>query len=156
MKSLVTQGLLTRTASKSDRRSARFDLSERGRVVYAQDPFEDLVRATAELPQDLQAELHAALERVTSRMAHERQKPSFGNCHDCLHLEEYASREDNGTDYFCRVEDKPIVESRLGEICIHHEPGAGRSLANFRKAPGLLVSTGIPETASRHPCGACD
>jgi len=144
VKSLVTQGLLTRTASKSDRRSARFDLSERGRVVYAQDPFEDLVRATAELPQDLQAELHAALERVTSRMAHERQKPSFGNCHDCLHLEEYAPREDNGTDYFCRVEDKPIVESRLQEICIHHEPGAGRGSLTCLPA---TVSSGSSKAA---------
>jgi len=125
LKSLVTQGLLIRTRSKSDRRSARFDLSERGRVVHTQDPFEDLVRATAELPQDLQAELHAALERVTSRMARERQKPPFGNCRNCLHLEEYLPREDNVTDYFCRKEDKPIVESRLEEICIEYEPSAG-------------------------------
>lgn len=125
VKSLVTQGLLTRTRSKSDRRSARFDLSERGRVVHAQDAFEDLVRATAELPQDLQAELHAALERVTSRLARERQKPPFGTCHGCLHLEEYLPREDNVTDYFCRVEGKPIVESRLEEICIEYQPRAG-------------------------------
>ncbi len=134
MKSLVTQGLLTRTPSKSDRRSARFDLSERGRVVHAQDPFEDLVRAIAELPPDLQVELHAALERVTSRMARERRKPPFGDCRSCLHLEEYAAREDNGTDYFCRMVGKPIVESGLEEICVHYEPGAVESLANFRKA----------------------
>lgn len=134
MKSLVTQGLLTRTPSKSDRRSARFDLSERGRVVHAQDPFEDLVRATAELPQDVQAELHAALERLTSRMGRERRKPPFGNCPNCLHLEEYVRREDNGTDYFCRMKGKPIVESGLEEICILYEPSAGGSSANFRKA----------------------
>lgn len=124
VKSLVTQGLLTRTASKSDRRSARFDLSERGRVVYAQDRFEDLVRAIAELPQNLQADLHAALERVTCRMACERHRPPFGTCRNCLHFEETAHRDDNVTDYFCRVEDKPIAESRLEEICIHYAPGA--------------------------------
>ena len=147
VKSLVTQGLLTRTPSKSDRRSARFDLSERGRVVHAQDPFEDLVRAIAELPQGLQTELHAALERVTSRMARECQKPPFGNCHYCRHLEESLPREDNVTDYFCRVEEKPIVESRLEEICINYEPGAGACVRT-----GRLTTDDVSTQMEERPC----
>lgn len=129
VKSLVAQGLLIRTPSKSDRRSARFDLSERGRVVYAQDCFEDLVLAITELPQDLQTALHVALEHVTTRIARERQKPLFGTCPNCLHLKKCVRRDDddNVTEYFCRVEEKPIVASRLEEICINHEPGGGDS-----------------------------
>lgn len=124
VKNLVTQGLLTRTRSKSDGRSVRFDLTERGRVVHGQDPFEDMARAIAELPQGLQVKLLAALERVTGRMAHERQRPSFGSCRSCLHLEECVSCEDFVADYFCRQENQPIEVSRLEEICINYEPGA--------------------------------
>ena len=121
VRSLMDQGLLTRTPSKSDRRSAYFDLSERGRVVYAQDSFDDLARAIAELPQDLQAALHTALARVTNRMARKRQKPLFGTCLSCAHLKK-CKAGDNATDYYCQVKEKPILESRMDEICIDYEP----------------------------------
>jgi len=124
VKSLVIRGLVTRTRSESDGRSVRFDLSERGRVVHGQDPFEDLARAIAELPQGLQAKLQVALERVTGRMAHERQRQPLGTCTSCLHLEECVLCEDSLADYFCRLENEPIEEPKLEEICINYEPGA--------------------------------
>ena len=124
VKSLVNHGLVTRIRSKSDGRSVQFDLTERGRVVHGQDPFKELTRAIEELPQGLQAKLHTALERVTGCMAHECQRPSFGSCVSCLHLEECVPYEDNVTDYFCRVENEPIEESKLEKICINYEPGA--------------------------------
>ena len=125
VKSLVAQGLLTRTRSKSVGRSARFDLTERGHVVYGHDPFKDLVRAIAELPQGLQVKLQAGLERVTGRMAHKRQRQPFGTCPSCLYLEECVSCEDYVKDYFCRLENEPIEESKREEICINYEPRAG-------------------------------
>jgi DNA-binding MarR family transcriptional regulator len=123
--SLVAKGLVTRTRSMSDRRKARFDLTDEGRVVYDQDPFEVLARAIAELPQGLQTELRAALERVTGRMAREHQKPPFGACTSCLHLQECVPYEDYVADFFCRIEDSPIEESTLEKICINYEPDAG-------------------------------
>jgi hypothetical protein len=108
MKSLVTQGLLSRTRSKSDGRSSRFDLTERGRVVHGQDPFADLARAIAELPQGLQAELRSTLERVTGRIAHDRQRPSFGPCTHCRFLEKCVLNEDNVPHF----PDEPDILSR--------------------------------------------
>jgi DNA-binding MarR family transcriptional regulator len=125
VKSLVTQGLLTRTRSKSDGRSARIDLSERGRVLYSHDPFADLAGAIAELPQGLQTKLHSALERLTGRLAGQRQKPSFGACPSCLHLAKCPPCEGSPGDYFCRQENEPIEESSLEEICLNYQPGSG-------------------------------
>ena len=135
--SLVSKGLLDRTRSKSDGRSVGFDLTEKGRVVHAHDPFEDLVCAIAELPQGLQDNLRTALERVTGRIAREREKPPFGTCPSCLHLEECIFHEDYVADYFCRVEGRPIEESKLEDICINFEPGAGTPMKRtFAKERG--------------------
>jgi DNA-binding MarR family transcriptional regulator len=125
VKSLVSQGFLTRTRSEKDGRSVRFDLTERGRVVHDQDPFKDLVSAIEEIPQGLKAELHSALERVTDRFAHERERPSFGSCAHCSHLEECAHREDVEEDYFCHFENSPIEVINLNQLCVNYEPGAG-------------------------------
>ena len=125
VKSLVSQGYLTRTRLESDGRSARFDLTEAGRVLYGNDPFEDLVCAIAELPQGLQSNLLTALERVMGHMARERQKRPFGTCPLCGHLDECVYRKDEVIEYFCRFENEPIEPSELEKICINFEPRAG-------------------------------
>jgi DNA-binding MarR family transcriptional regulator len=136
VKSLVSQGYLTRTRSESDGRSARFDLTQAGRVLYGNDPFEDLVRAIAELPQGLQGKLLVALERVMGHMARERQKRPFGTCPFCGHLDECVSRKDEVIEYFCRLENEPIESSELEEICINFEPRAGSVMKrSFTREP---------------------
>ena len=125
VKSLVSQGYLTRTRLESDGRSARFDLTEAGRVLNGNDPFEDLVCAIAELPEGLQSKLLAALGRVMGRMARERQKRPFGTCPLCGHLDECVYRKDEVIEYFCRLENEPIEPSELEEICINFKPRAG-------------------------------
>ena len=132
VKSLVSQGYLTRTRLESDGRSARFDLTEAGRVLYGNDPFEDLVRAIAELPQGLQSKLLAALAQVMGHMARERQKRPFGTCPFCGHLDECVNRKDDVIKYFCRLENEPLEPSEIEEICINFEPGAGSALSVFK------------------------
>jgi DNA-binding MarR family transcriptional regulator len=136
IKSLVSQGYLTRTRLESDGRSARFDLTEAGRVLYGNDPFEDLVCAIAELPQGLQSKLLTALERVMGRMARERQKRPFGTCPLCGHLDECVYRKDEVIKYLCRFENEPIEPSELEDICINFEPGAGSAMKHsFTREP---------------------
>ena len=136
VKSLVSQGYLTRTRLESDGRSARFDLTEAGRVLYGNDPFEDLVRAIAELPQGLQSKLLAALEQVMGHMARERQKRPFGTCPFCGHLDECVNRKDEVIEYFCRLENEPLEPSEIEEICINFEPGAGSAMKrSFTREP---------------------
>jgi len=50
IKSLETQGYLTRIRSEGDRRSVRLVLTEKARGILANDPFESLVRAADSLP----------------------------------------------------------------------------------------------------------
>lgn len=136
VKSLVSRGYLTRTRSESDGRSARFDLTEAGRVLYGNDPFEDLVCAIAELPQGLQSKLLVALERVTGHMAAERQKRPFGTCPFCGHLDECVYRNDELIEYFCRLENEPIERSEIEAICINFEPGSGSAMKrSFTREP---------------------
>ena len=136
IKSLVSQGYLTRTRLESDGRSVRFDLTEAGRVLYGNDPFEDLVCAIAELPQGLQSKLLTALERVMGRMARERQKRPFGTCPLCGHLDECVYRKDEVIKYLCRLENEPIEPSELEDICINFEPGAGSAMKHsFTREP---------------------
>ena len=136
VKSLVSQGYFMRTRSESDGRSAHFDLTEAGRVLYGNDPFEDMVRAIAELPQGLQNKLLAALERVMGRMACERQNRPFGTCPLCSHLDKCVYYENLEREYFCRLESEPIESSELEEICINFEPGAGSAMKRtFTREP---------------------
>ncbi len=136
VKSLASQGYLTRTRLESDGRSARFDLTEAGRELTGNDPFEDLVRAIAELPQGLQGKLLVALERVMGHMARERQKRPFGTCPFCGHLEQCVYRKDEAIEYFCRLENEPIEPSELEEICINFEPSARSAMKHsFTREP---------------------
>jgi DNA-binding MarR family transcriptional regulator len=136
VKSLVGQGYLTRTRSESDGRSARFDLTETGRVLYGNDPFEDLVRAIAELPQGLQNNLLVALERVMGHVARERQKRPFGTCPLCDHLDECVYRRDEVIEYFCSLENVPIEPAGMEEICINFKPGARSAMKrSFTREP---------------------
>ncbi len=125
VKSLVAQGYLARTRSQSDRRLVRIDLTDEGRALFRDDPFEDLVTAVAELPQGLRHSLSAALERVTARMVCDRRNRPFGTCLLCAHLEKCIRGGERMGDYVCRFENEPLEEAELEEICVNYEPAAG-------------------------------
>jgi DNA-binding MarR family transcriptional regulator len=122
VKGLVERGLLTRSRSRSDGRSVRFDLSEAGRVVFDQDPFNDLVQAINELPLGMQSSLQAALARVTFCLAHDNQRPPFGNCSSCHYLKTFLPNENLRSEYFCMLDSKPLKKSWLEKLCVNYAP----------------------------------
>ncbi|MGI9383149.1 MAG: MarR family winged helix-turn-helix transcriptional regulator [Methyloligellaceae bacterium] len=128
VKSLVTQGYLSRTRSSSDGRSARLDLTDKGRTLRVQDPFDALIDAIADLPPALQTQLTAALEHVMGRLADDRGKRPFGTCTACSYLEECVCRQPDDADHLCAFIGQPLADAELDEICINFEPGEGLSL----------------------------
>ena len=124
-KSLVDKGYLERTRSESDGRSIRFDLTDEGRAVMRDDPFQVLVDAIGELPPGMQTNLLVAVERITQEMSCGGENRSFGSCSLCAHLDRCVFHEDEEADYFCRHENEPVAATELDEICVNFEPGAG-------------------------------
>lgn len=122
VKSLVTQGYLTRTRSTSDGRSARLDLTAKGRTLREQDPFEALVQAISGLPVSMQTALAAALERILGRLASARGKRLFGSCRTCSFLEECLCHPPQEAECLCTLVGQPLQESELDELCVNYEP----------------------------------
>jgi len=121
VKSLVSQGLLSRTRSLSDGRSAHFDLTDRGLLVHGQDPIIDMAHEFESLSQDQQEELVNLLKRITSRFAVKRQRSHCGYCENCIHMETAMSNNGNNLDYFCREKISPIEVAELNKMCIFCE-----------------------------------
>jgi DNA-binding MarR family transcriptional regulator len=69
IKNLEIQGYLTRIRSQADGRSARLDLTNKGRVILANDPFEAVVRAADDLPPGVHGHFAAALQRMLGSLA---------------------------------------------------------------------------------------
>ena len=67
IKSLETQGYLTRTRSEADGRSARLDLIDKASAILAHDPFEALVRAADALPPAPEATSSALYSACSTR-----------------------------------------------------------------------------------------
>ena len=127
VKSLVTQGDLSRTPSSTDGRSSRLDLTDKGRTLREQDPFDDLVGAIADLPPALQSQLTAALAHVMGRLADDRGKRPFGTCTACSYLENCICRQPDDPDHLCALVGQPMAATELDEICINFEPCGDRS-----------------------------
>jgi DNA-binding MarR family transcriptional regulator len=123
IKSLETQGYLTRMRSEDDRRSVRLVLTEKARRILANDPFESLVRAADSLPQSVQGHFANALQRMLGQVAQERGKPPFGTCTSCQHLESDGCSRDEPTPYACGFTSEPLLLEELDEVCINFVPG---------------------------------
>jgi DNA-binding MarR family transcriptional regulator len=125
IKSLETQGYLTRMRSKDDGRSVRLVLAEKARAILANDPFESLVRAADSLPSSVQGHFANALQRMLGQVAQERGKPPFGTCTSCQHLEsDGCSREEHTpTPYACGFTSEPLLLEELDGICINFIEG---------------------------------
>lgn len=123
VKSLVTNGYLERVKSTSDGRSARLDLTPKGKALQSDDPFKDLVQAIAELPGGLRQNLFNALERVMGSVAKIRGKRTFGTCDTCCFLEECLCRATGEPPFHCKYVDQPLQTGELAQICINYVPG---------------------------------
>lgn len=118
-KSLECRGLIVRRRSEEDGRSVRFDLTEQGWKLLAQDPFQDLVAAVATLDETERRAFHATLMRLAAQLAARRGLPVFGTCDDCKHLEERTS----GAHCACMGRD--IDAADRARLCANHAIGAG-------------------------------
>jgi len=123
IKSLETQGYLTRIRSEDDRRSVRLVLTGKASGILANDPFESLVRAADSLPPSVQGNFANALQRMLGQVAQERGKPPFGTCTSCQHLESDGCSRDEQTPYVCGFTSEPLLLEELDGVCINFIPG---------------------------------
>ncbi len=123
IKSLETQGYLTRMRSEDDRRSVRLALTEKARGILANDPFESLVRAADSLPPSVHGHFASALQRMLGQVAQERGKPPFGTCTSCQHLESDGYSPDEQTHHACGLASEPLLLEELDGVCITFVPG---------------------------------
>ncbi len=123
IKSLETQGYLTRMRSEDDRRSVRLVLTDKARGILANDPFESLVRAADFLPPSVQGHFASALQRMLGQVAQERGKAPFGTCTSCQHLESDGCSREGQTPYACGFSREPLLLEELGGVCINFVQG---------------------------------
>jgi DNA-binding MarR family transcriptional regulator len=122
VKGLVDQGYLTRTASDTDGRSARIDLTDKAKAILARDPFEAMVEAAEALPTHHRGRLVKILERMLDNVARQRGRPSFGTCSFCAHLRCDAGCEAARQPYRCQLLNEPLSAADTEQICISFAP----------------------------------
>jgi len=111
IRSLERRGLLARTRSEHDRRSVRFELTEAGRAMLAQDPLRDLIDVIARLGSGERDRFLQTLSRLAAALAERRQAPAFGTCRDCTH---FTTSE--GTAY-CACMAADLALEDIGRLC---------------------------------------
>ena len=128
VKSLVNRGYLIRTRSQRDGRSARLDVTEKGKAALADDPLEILVGAAQALSPRARMSLESALERMVRYVAQEHGRCSFGMCPSCLHLRGNGSCVEGRPPYECGFLDEPLEEAELDQVCVNFEPGRNSAM----------------------------
>lgn len=132
VKALVGAGLLERHASASDRRSARFALTEAGLTALANDPLHRLVAAIETLPEASRSALQAAAVRLVWAVDAARGAPTFGLCRDCGHYR--CTPRDGG---WCERHAMALGTEDMARLCGDFAP---REAA----APSIPVSGDAP------------
>jgi DNA-binding MarR family transcriptional regulator len=135
IKSLETQGYLTRMRSEGDRRSVRLVLTDKARGILANDPFESLVRATESLPPSVQGHFTSALQRLLGQVTQEKCKPRFGVCTSCQYLESNGCSREGQPPYACGFMSEPLFLEELDGVCI-----------NFIQSKPVTVKGSVTET----------
>ena len=119
IKSLETQGYLTRVRSEGDRRSVWLILTEKARAIVANDPFESLVRAADSLPPIVHGHFANALQHMLGEVARARGKAAFGTCTSCQHLKSDGCSRKGQTAYVCGFTSEPLRLEELDGVCIN-------------------------------------
>ena len=128
IKSLVNQGYLTRTRSERDGRSARLDVTEKGKTALADDPVDILIGAAGALSSTARMSLESALERMVRHVAEVYGKCQFGICPSCVYLRGDGSFVEGKPPYECGFFDEPLVEAELDQVCVNFEPGRNSAM----------------------------
>ncbi len=124
----MNRGYLIRTRSKSDGRSVRLDLTEKGKKALADDPFEILVRAARALSPTAHSSVERALERMVRHVAREYGRCLFGMCPSCMHLRGDGSCVEGRSPYECGFHEVPLEEAELDRVCVNFEPGRNSAM----------------------------
>lgn len=118
VKSLVGRGLLTRTQSDRDGRSATLDLTSTGWGLLGQDPFEALVDAVARLPQQQRSDVAEGLAKMLEDLACGLGRRRFGVCKDCsYHCG--ACEPGEHSPFTCRLVGEPLEWDETRQICVN-------------------------------------
>lgn len=120
IKGLEVKGLIARTVSENDRRSARLDLTKKGRDASETDPSEELTGAIKTLPQEQQDSLTIILENVLECFGDGGKKQTFGTCMKCRYLKEQFDHKTDRTTHFCTRGGEEIIESEIDGICMKY------------------------------------
>ena len=128
IKSLVNQGYLTRTRSERDGRSARLDVTEKGKTALADDPVDILIDAAGTLSSTARMSLKSALERMVRHVAEVYGKCQFGICPSCVYLRGDGSCAEGKPPYECGFLDEPLEEAELDQVCVNFEPGRNSAM----------------------------
>jgi len=122
IKSLVAQGYLKQTRSRTDGRSVRLDITNKARAIIAKDPCEALVRAADALPPGVRGHFSNGLQRLLGHVASATSKPLFGTCDTCGHHEDDGCCKEGLPAYICGFLSEPLTEEELGQLCINFAP----------------------------------
>ena len=128
VKTLGSRGYLVRTRSQRDGRSARLDLTEKGKMALADDPFEILIRAARALSPTAHGSVERGLERMVRYVARAYGRCHFGQCPSCLYLRGDGACVEDGSSYECGFLDEPLEDVELGQVCVNFEPGRNSAM----------------------------
>jgi DNA-binding MarR family transcriptional regulator len=130
IKSLETQGYLTRTQSETDKRSCELALTDKARTILLNDSFEVLVRAADALPTSVRSNFVTTLHRMLNQVAKEKGTPTFGTCTSCEHLEGNGCNAEGKESYACGFMSEPLLLKELDELCINFVQGKFTMVTN--------------------------
>ena len=128
IKSLVTEGYLERFRCERDGRSARLDLTLKGRETLTEDPSRALVGAIDRLPTDLAGTLGSVLEQLAFDVSRARSAPTFGTCEQCCHLERDLAVGGEPWPHYCHCVAQALAAEELDMLCVDFEPARARRL----------------------------
>jgi len=119
VKSLVSQGYLTRTRSTRDGRSVIFDLTDAGHAALTRDPCAALVSAAAELPATARGHLSSGLERLLGTLERDSRLRQFGTCGACAHIVRQDSSRAGKQRFKCELRGEYLDELEVTQTCIN-------------------------------------
>jgi DNA-binding MarR family transcriptional regulator len=123
IKSLTQNGYLTRKRSKTDGRSAHYNLTYKSKKILSNDPFEALVAATGTLSNSEYRTVTRSLERMLCNLAQQQSKRLFGMCTNCKYFQKDDCCLKGGSVYICTLMDEPIEEAETEQLCVNFYPG---------------------------------
>lgn len=116
---LEARGLVVRIAAARDRRSVRYDLTERGAAALRAAPAADFRAAAAALGPAETDRLARGLDALLRALLAARGGRAFGLCRECRFL------EDRGAEgLHCRLLAAPILPGEEARICREQERAA--------------------------------